>query len=182
MGRKVFDDFILEKKVEKDIIDRYKNEIPDELLEVWRSYGFGSILNGYLKIINPDHFQDVVKDSYFRSEVSIPIFSTGLGDIIAWEENRYLRLINYRKGKFKGIAAGFEFFFEDLESESFCEKYLDWKNYSEGVEIYGKPNYDECFGYVPLLGLGGAEKVENMKKVKLIEHIYLITQFMGPIE
>jgi hypothetical protein len=35
---------------------------------------------------------------------------------------------------------------------------------------------------VPLLGLGGPEKIENLSKVKLIEHIYLITQFMGQIE
>lgn len=31
-------------------------------------------------------------------------------------------------------------------------------------------------------GLGGEEKVESLQKVKLIEHIYIITQFMGPIE
>jgi len=27
---------------------------------------------------------------------------------------------------------------------------------------------DECFGYVPLLGLGGTEKVENLQKVRLL--------------
>jgi hypothetical protein len=37
-------------------------------------------------------------------------------------------------------------------------------------------------GYTPLLALGGPEKVENLQKVKLIEHVYLITQFMGPFK
>ena len=31
--------------------------------------------------------------------------------------------------------------------------------------------FDECYGYVPLLGLGGSEKVDNLQKVKIKEHI-----------
>lgn len=50
------------------------------------------------------------------------------------------------------------------------------------ISIYGKLNYDECFGYVPLLGLGGPEKVENLQKVKIREHIELISQLVGRIE
>lgn len=46
----------------------------------------------------------------------------------------------------------------------------------------GVLKYDECFGYVPLLALGGSEKVENLKKVKIKEHIKLITQMVGKIQ
>ena len=178
----IFNDFILEERTNQDIIDKYKGKIPDELLLLWQQRGFGSIKNGFLKIINPDSFQNVIIDSYFRGNIAIPIFATGLGDIIAWEENRYLRMINYRKGKFKGISAGFEFFFSDLQDDSFCEKYLDWRPYADAIALYGNIGFDECFGYVPLLGLGGSEKVENLNKVKLIEHINLITHLMGAIE
>ena len=45
----------------------------------------------------------------------------------------------------------------------------------------GKLEYDECFGYVPLLGLGGSEKVDNLDKVKIREHIEIITQLVGKI-
>ncbi len=44
------------------------------------------------------------------------------------------------------------------------------------------PAYEECFGYTPLLGLTGkkkAEEVENLKKVKLKEHILLIHGVYG---
>ncbi|EDN9973050.1 DUF1851 domain-containing protein, partial [Listeria monocytogenes] len=64
----------------------------------------------------------------------------------------------------------------------FRDEYLKWQPYPRVVEKYGEVSYDECFGYTPILGMGGTEKVENLKKVKLREHIYLITQFMGPIE
>ena len=59
---------------------------------------------------------------------------------------------------------------------------MDWKHYQQALNKYGKLEIDECFGYTPLLALGEFRKVENLQKVKLIEHVYLITQFMGPIE
>ncbi|GEM_PF-5484614 len=67
-------------------------------------------------------------------------------------------------------------------NHSFLDEELNWFPYPEEIEKYGEPKFDECFAYVPILGLGGPEKVENLSKVKLFEHIYLITQFMGPIE
>ncbi|WP_420990641.1 T6SS immunity protein Tdi1 domain-containing protein [Chitinophaga sp. CC14] len=38
--------------------------------------------------------------------------------------------------------------------------------------------YDECYGYAPLLGLGGKEKIENIEKVKISVHIALIAQLV----
>ncbi len=45
----------------------------------------------------------------------------------------------------------------------------------------GSPAYDECYGYVPLLPLGGAEKAENLQKVKLREHLELMCQMQGGV-
>ncbi|MEJ8553230.1 T6SS immunity protein Tdi1 domain-containing protein [Tepidibacter sp. Z1-5] len=182
MPDKIFDDFILEEKTSQDIIERYTDRVPEQMLQVWKQYGFGSILNGYLKIVNPDEFQSLLKDVYVRYENSVALFTTSMGDIIVWEDNRYVGLLNFRRGKITCISAGFKFFFRNLEEEAFKNKALDWLPYSEAITRYGVPKIDECFGYVPILGLGGSEKIENLDKVKLVEHIYLITQFMGPIE
>ncbi|WP_332238752.1 T6SS immunity protein Tdi1 domain-containing protein [Sporolactobacillus sp. KGMB 08714] len=178
----IFTDFHEKIGIDNDILQKYSNLIPNELTQIWKEYGLGSILQGYLKIINPEDFVEILNDSYFRSDVAVPIFATGMGDIITWEENRYLRLVEYRKGIFKGLSAGFEFFFSDLENNTFLNRYLDAKQYFEAIDIYGEPAYDECFGYTPLLGLGGSEKTENLKKVKIREHIQIITEFMGPIQ
>jgi len=105
-----------------------------------------------------------------------------MGDIVTWEENRYLRLVKFRRGNFRIISAGFDFFFSDLMDEGFCDRHLDWEQYLEVIKLQEIPAYDECFGYVPLLGLGGTEKVENLQKVRIKEHIQIITEFMGPIE
>ncbi|MEC0298437.1 T6SS immunity protein Tdi1 domain-containing protein [Peribacillus frigoritolerans] len=182
MSNNVFEGFILEEKIDKEVIDKYKEKIPEQITEIWRQYGFGSILKGYLKLVNPDVFEELLKDVYIRSEVAIPLFATSMGDIIVWEKGRYLNLLNFRKGNVNVISAGFDFFLDDLNDNSFIVEELEWNPYPEAVDKYGEPDFDECFGYTPLLGLGGPDKVENLKKVKLMEHIYLITQFMGPIE
>ncbi|MBC2005538.1 DUF1851 domain-containing protein [Listeria booriae] len=175
-------DFISIDQVTENMCTKYSGSVPNELVTIWREYGMGTLLGGYLKLINPDDFQDILEEGYFRSEVSIPIFAMSMGDIITWEDNRYVRKLNYRMGTFEGIAAGFEFFLDDLASDYFKEKYFDLVQYQEAVERFGEPTYDECFGYIPLLALGGAEKVENLQKVKLREHILFISALAGPIQ
>ena len=55
----------------------------------------------------------------------------------------------------------------DFFVEEFCrKKHLQCNPYFEAVEKYGEPGYDECFGYGPLLSLGGKESVTHLKKVK----------------
>ena len=79
------------------------------------------------------------------------------------------------------MAAGFEFFFEDLQNGLYDKEYFEFSRYHEAVKLLGKIKYDECFGYVPLLGLGGSEKVDNLDKVKIKEHIELISQMVGKV-
>ncbi|MFL0253345.1 T6SS immunity protein Tdi1 domain-containing protein [Clostridium neuense] len=182
MQFKVFNDFVLKEKVLKDVLDEYEGKLPEQLITAWKDYGFGTILSGYIKIINPKMFEDILKETYFRSIESIPIMVTGFGDIITWEKNKYVGVVKYRKGKANIVSASFKYFFQNLLEECFLDEDLEWKPYLEAINDYGKLDYEECFGYVPLLGLGGSEKVENLKKVKIREHIEIITQLVGKIE
>jgi len=181
MNDDLFKEYKIKGKVDGKIINKYKGILPIELISVWESYGFGTLLGGYLKIINPDEYQAIVDMSYFRAYVSIPIFVTAFGDIINWEENKYIRMIKYKNGTFKGISSGFDFFWDDVITDYFCKEFFELDKYNKAVSKLGEVEYDECFGYVPLLGLGGSEKVENLKIVKIKEHIELITQLVGII-
>ena len=53
-------------------------------------------------------------------------------------------------------------------------------NHNKAIEKYGMLEYDECFGYVPLL-LGGKETVNNLKKVKIREHLSIIAEMSGGV-
>ncbi|MBC1290336.1 DUF1851 domain-containing protein [Listeria booriae] len=178
----IFADFQKVEAVSKNIQAEYVNNIPNSMMTLWNEYGFGSCIDGYLKIINPREYQDILEESYVRYDSAIPLVTTAMGDIIVWEKNKYLNLLNFRRGTVKVIESGFEFFLEDIEDENFLIEELDWNPYKEASKKFGNPAYDECFGYIPLLALGGSDKVENLKKVKLREHILLITALTGAIE
>ncbi len=182
MYDKVFKDFKLESKASPELIAKYEGLLPEEMLVVWREYGFGTILDGYLKIINPDEYRDVLEMAYFAADIAIPIFVTAFGDVIVLEKGDYIYSIRFKNGTFEIIPGGFEFFWEDMENEYIKEIYGMLGKYKAAVKRLGELAFDECFGYTPLLGLGGKEKVENLEKVKTKVHIELITQMMGRIE
>jgi hypothetical protein len=76
-----------------------------------------------------------------------------------------------------------EWFFDmDLADEGFLRDNLNDKNYMAAKANLGEPGYDECFGYVPLLGVGGQEKAAHLQIVKIKEHISLIAQTLGKIK
>ncbi len=79
------------------------------------------------------------------------------------------------------LAKSFKRFMQNIVDNYFVEKYFQIPQYMEAEKKLGKLKHDECFGYVPLLGLGGSEKVQNLKKVKIKEHIELISQMVGKI-
>lgn len=169
-------------RMEPQLIQKYKTILPDGLIAIWQNYGFATLLNGYLKVINPETYQKLLIETYFRGEISIPILATAFGDIITLEEGSYIGMVYYKNGTFAIIAKNFERFMLNLEDNYFSEKYFQIPQYVKAEEKLGTPEHDECFGYVPLLGLGGSEKIHNLHIVKIREHIALIAQMTGKIE
>lgn len=56
---------------------------------------------------------------------------------------------------------GFEYSLNDILDPEYVKDFIDNLQYKEAIINNGILGFDECFGYVPLLGLGGSEKVEN---------------------
>ena len=173
--------FDLEEKVSSESMLKYQDKVPKELIEIWKNYGFGSFMDGYLRIINPDDYIELLNNSYFRANVSIPIMVTAFGDIVTWEEQRYVGIIDYRHGINNTMAAGFEIFLMILKEHTFQKRFFDLELYKDAFEQYGKLNYNECFGFVPLIAIGGTESVKNIKKVKIREYIAIICDLMGGV-
>ena len=184
MNFEILKDFEFFSKVPEDVIEKYKDKIPPELLEIWQVYGFGSFANGYIKIVNPDDYIEILEESYFASKVSIAVFATGFGDIITLHKGEFVGVVKYRKSTVELYPFEFTDFLLECntpDNEDISE-FLDNDQYSDAVNLFGKLKYDECFGYVPLLALGGSEDPEYLQKLKVIPHICLITDIAGRIE
>ena len=159
----------------EEVIEKYAPKVPDELVELWKQYGLGFLLDGYLKIINPEEYVEFVQKTYFRGDLSIPVFITAFGDIITLEEGDYLRIVEYKEENFITILENMYYFLEDLKD------YFDIPLYEEAVKEYGNLEYNQCFGFVPLLVLGGKRALTNIDKVGIEEHLELITQITGGV-
>ena len=174
-------DFIKKDDVPEELIKEYEDKLPSEVIAFWKEFGFGTFYDGYLKSINPNDYKELLEKSYFLGDVSIPIFATGFGDLITWQKDRYIGIVKYRYGDFDVIDDGFDFFFDELTNGELDDDELSIKQYKAAIKKLGDLEYDECFGYVPLLALGGKESVDNLKKVKIREHINLIYAMTGEV-
>ena len=128
-------DFKKEKEMPKEIIEKYKGQVPDKVIEIWKNYGLGSFLNGYLRVINPDDYKELVEETYFRGKESIPLFTTAFADVITWQKNRYIGIIFYKEEDFDIIDSGMDFFFTDIYTEdSLRNEFFDLNLYEKAVK------------------------------------------------
>jgi hypothetical protein len=181
-----FPDYTIVERPSAALIARYRDELPPEVLDVWEQYWFGSFCAGYLKVVNPEQYAELLANTYRLTSSPVPppalvLFATGMGDLIIGEDG-YLSTIDYRHSRTEVLSEGADFFFGDLADSNMLVEELQWEPYLAARERLGEPAYDECFGYVPLLALGGPETVEQLQKVKLREHIALIAGFAGVLD
>lgn len=97
-------------------------------------------------------------------------------------KNEFLGFIKYKFGTFDIFLENLPMFLRFLSDQSFTDDYFELQLYTEAIEKYGLLDYDQCFGFVPLLALGGFKDVDHLDKVKMYEHILLITTLVGKIE
>lgn len=175
----LFETFTPIQPADSTLCARYQDRLPEPLLHVWRKYGFGTFLNGYLKMVNPEDYQDLLQETCTLGNTAVPIFATSLADLIVWDRNHYLRILHYPAGTIQGMAAGFQFFWADLEEGAFHDRFFNLPLYEASVARLGLPRFQECFGCVPLPALGGRFRPENLRRCGLQEYIALICQVAG---
>ena len=183
-----FPAFTVGEKPTPEVLAHYQNAVPAEMHEAWAQFGFGTLCDGYLKLVNPADYADLLAATYQHTSTPAPtaqeplvLFATAMGDLLVWERD-YLVLVDYRHGDTTSVAKNFKLLFRNLADDFYLADTLRWLPYPTAREQQGEPAYDECFGYVPLLALGGPETAEHLQKVKLREHIALIGQLTGVLE
>jgi len=179
-----YPDYVSVRKPDDNVVNGFSSRLPVQLIEFWSAYGFGMFMDGYLKVIDPSEFQAVFNEAYDNNGNEIVFGVTAFGDFLAWTGDA-IRAVYFKNGYDSIIESGddLEWFFDmDLTEQGFLRDNLNDKNYLAAKERLGELEYDECYGYVPLLGLGGTEKVENLQRVRIKEHVSMIAQTLGRIE
>ena len=180
-GEEILNDFKKEKDMPKEVIEKYRNLVPKEMIEIWEKYGLGSFLNGYLRVINPDDYKELVEETYFRGNVAIPIFITAFADVVTWEEDEFIGMIEYKTLDVNAIWEGMDNFFELLSNKRFLEKNFELEMYNKALKSHGEVGYEDCYCFVPIIPVGG-KKIENLQKGKAFTHIEVLVYLMGRVE
>lgn len=179
-------DFVAHAPVPDGIIEEYRGRVPDELVEVWKEYGYGTFGSGFLRIVDPKLYEAEVGDCIGKTQgdgIAIPIMVTGLGDLITWEPSLGVVGILYREGRTVGLNTTLDnfLFMVNLDGPEELSDNLNWDIFPEAVATHGELPYDQSFIFVPLLSLGGKAKVENLHKRETIASIQVAVEFQGVI-
>jgi len=178
-------DFVPHAPVPAEIIDEYRGRVPDELVDIWQTYGYGSFGGGFLRVIDPKLYEAEVGDCIGKTQgdgIAIPIMVTGLGDLITWEPSAGVIAILYREGRTRGLGELATFLnLVRRGGARHLSRALDWDLFPEAVAAHGELPYDQSFIFVPLLSLGGKAKVENLHKRETIAAIQVAVDLQGVI-
>ena len=172
--------------VDDTFIAKYADLSYPELNILWQEVGLGSYCNGLFKLINPSDYQDVINSCYEKEDDKsfLPFMCTAFGDLFAYVKNprlnNYVVYLNVRYGTYLILPDNLAALLNKIIfNQSFLKGWFDLENYSVMQEKLGTPDFDECFGYSPLLTMGGSENLENIKIVKTLPYIDINTQTIG---
>ncbi|WP_199610527.1 GAD-like domain-containing protein [Flocculibacter collagenilyticus] len=171
------------------ILDKYKGRLPDRLLEYWQEYGFCGWGDGLLWTVNPEDYEDILQEwlqgTSFEGNDNYYVIARGaFGELFIWGETSGQSItIESSYGMIfptdmteKVIARGkdsvLDSFFATKRKKSLENLDLDdTPLFERAVEKLGELFSDEMYGFEPALALGGEPKLDNLKKVPVLEHL-----------
>ncbi|WP_460045511.1 GAD-like domain-containing protein [Pseudomonas sp. S2_H01] len=174
-------------KIPSSVMVQYKNKLPGQLLEQWAKYGWSGYGEGVFWTVNPADYEDVVhewlKQSGISSADQYHVIARGaFGDLYLWQQTTgtvlkiALVYARYHEDKKTVLAKDFDeeikafFAFTRRESNDFDNLF------EEAVKKLGRLRYDEMYGFVPAIALGGPVELKHLQKVKIIEHLAFLSQ------
>lgn len=179
------------RPVTEATFNKYQGKLPNKLLEYWRAFGFCGYGEGLFWIVNPGDYEDVVEawleDTPLAGSDNYHVIArSAFGELFLWGEKggRTLDILPNYGMLFPTLPDGDGLF--DLEIQIFfsgrSKDVLDFEDindkplFKRALKKLGRLEPDELYGFEPALALGGLEKLENLVKVKAVEHLLILAQ------
>ncbi len=171
-----------------------RGKLPDSLLDFWTECGVGVWLDGKFQFCNPEDYRSIVEmicgsDKDFDAPHCHAIGFSAFGELYIWhEKHRYLNadlpllqatasmLRPQKLTDERAIATPLAF----LDGKRSGEMYDDSADakplFARALKKLGELNPGEIYGFVPALGLGGPPRLENLQRVRALEHFAILAQ------
>ena len=165
------------QKADPELLERYRDLVPPGLLELWQHAGFGFYSDGFLQLIQPDEYHEVLCGWLLRDPdpERVPFMMTAFGTLIYYrmlardpegkivaEDVAYLEP-HHRDSSV--LSWSLEGVFNDaLGEDDALSDFYRRDGFGDARALYGPLNPDEIYFYRLPLALGGAENLENLTK------------------
>lgn len=175
-----FNTFTQVAPISEETIARFAGQVPSEVVDLWRRQGAGFVGDdGFFRAVDPDRAAQMLEGVFAMPDGSTVLFATALGDIVFHAGGSYF-VVKFRFGAID-LAQGVSF--DDLvaliEDARHRDAVWQWQPYPAARDRDGAPEFEQCFGFVPLLALGGPNDAAHLQLGGLYEHLALITQLAG---
>ncbi|WP_119079985.1 T6SS immunity protein Tdi1 domain-containing protein [Chitinophaga alhagiae] len=158
-------------------IDKYSSRLPGFLLQLWKENGYCSFSKGFFWLVNPDDLAEETAAVAPDFKGALPALRTGLGAVFfehngAWHsyDPVYLDVTSYENFSLADVMN-----YSVTADESLNEYYYHHL-YKKAYKRLGPVSYDECYGFVPAVALGGELAADSLQKVKLREYLQILSQ------
>ncbi len=177
-------------------IEKWRGKLPDLLLAYWKEEGWCCYANGLFWIVDPDEYEDLV-DEWLEDS---PLEQIDAFHAIARTAFGELFLCGESTGRSVKInCATNAIFARNLTRKTSDD--LDWSIraflgmdketcdlsdesgtllFERALKILGPLDSDEMYGFEPAIVLGGKMLLENLRKVKLDQHLTILRQLAAP--
>ncbi len=171
-------------------IDRYRGKLPDQLLAYWQEHGWTGYADGLFWTVDPQEYEPVVSawigGTRFMEEDTYHVFARGaFGNIFFLSERSAskLRIVAADAIMMKPSAPPLDrdravrsFFGAQSRAGNDLSDVNGERLFAPALKKLGPLKYDEMYGFVPALALGGPATLDHLQKVKAVEHLVLLAQ------
>jgi len=156
--------------VSESIIKEYEAKVPEYLIDLWKSNGFGKYNSGLIELVNPKDFEPSLW-TWLGGEVEnyVPFAISGFGELFYYrkltETDEDVCMIDIQYRKIETIVWSLESFFKDfLTNEEDREEWLRETLFKKAIAEQGDLEKNEVFTFTPVLAMGGAMETKYLKK------------------
>ena len=173
------------QKPDEDILNFFKEILPNEIINLWEEYGFGDYGNGLIKIINPRDYMNSLYAWLGRIDnTRIPIILTAFGDIFYYRKledgKNDISMLDIHYRKTIVCSYSYQAFFEKyIVDKKIIKNVLRIDLYKKAVKKIGKLNDKDIFFFVPALVLGGKEDIKYIDKGNCIIHQQILLNLIN---
>jgi len=163
------------KEFDLKVIDHIKDLFIPEIYTLLKRNGVHNYMDGFIWTLNPNDYI-VWLNKWLKMEViCIPFARTAFGDIFFIVDKKIM-ILSVSRGLIDYTTNRVDWFFNRyLTDDIYMDKYLN-RNLYYLLENKEELTNDECFGFIPILSLGGKSEVKNLHKIRMKEHLLILSQ------